>query len=126
MRQKGFSLIEIMVVVVILGILASFIVPQIMKRPEQARLIKAQQDILAIENALDLYKLDTGEYPTNAQGLNALVKKPASSENWQQYLKKLPKDPWGKNYNYQHPGENGEIDIFTTHNDKLIGNWDDK
>lgn len=96
-RQKGFSLIEIMVVVVILGILASIVVPKIMGRPDEARKVKAKQDVLAIQNALDLYKLDNGTYPTTDQGLAALVDKPNSNpipNNWKQYLKSLPTDPW--------------------------------
>src|ERR1041384_227403 len=98
-KQRGFSLIEIMVVVVILGILASIVVPKIMGRPDEARKVKARQDVLAIQNALDLYKLDNGTYPSTDQGLVALVEKPSSSptpNNWKQYLKSLPKDPWGR------------------------------
>ncbi len=114
--QKGFSLIEIMVVVVILGILASIVVPKIISRPDEARVVKAKQDILAIQNALDLYKLDNGFYPTTEQGLAALVTKPTTSpepRDWKTYLKSIPKDPWGRAYLYLNPGEHGEIDIFT-------------
>lgn len=114
--QKGFSLIEIMVVVVILGILASIVVPKIMNRPDEARVIKAKQDVLAIQNALDLYKLDNGFYPSTEQGLMALVKKPQDNpepHDWKQYLKSLPKDPWGRPYLYLNPGEHGDVDIFT-------------
>src|SRR5579862_7165941 len=104
-RVAGFTLIEVMVVVVILGILAAIIVPKIMSRPEQARIVKVKQDILAIQSALDLYKLDNGMYPTTDQGLNALVTKPTSSpipQNWKNegYLQQLPVDPWGEAYQY--------------------------
>lgn len=134
-KQQGFSLIEIMVVVVIMGILASIVVPQLMSRPDEARKVKAKQDILAIENALELYKLDNGFYPTTDQGLEALVEKPSSApepEHWQPYLKSLPKDPWGRPYLYLQPGTHGDIDIFTygangqpggTGNNAEIGNW---
>jgi general secretion pathway protein G len=115
-KQSGFSLIEIMVVVVILGILASIVVPKIMSRPDEARVVKAKQDILAIQNALDLYKLDNGVYPTTDQGLSALVTKPTTQpepRDWKLYLKRLPTDPWGREYMYLNPGEHGDIDIFT-------------
>lgn len=114
--HRGFSLIEIMVVVVILGILASIVVPKIMSRPDEARIVKAKQDILAIQNALDLYKLDNGVYPTTDQGLSALVTKPTTApepRDWKAYLKRLPVDPWGREYLYLNPGQHGEIDIFT-------------
>lgn len=134
--QKGFSLIEIMVVVVILGILASIVVPKIISRPDEARVVKAKQDVLAIQNALDLYKLDNGFYPSTEQGLQALVTKPSSSpvpNYWKQYLKSLPKDPWSRDYLYLNPGEHGEVDVFTygasgqpggTGINAEIGNWD--
>ena len=135
-KQKGFSLIEIMVVVVILGILAALVVPKIINRPDEARLVKAKQDILSIQNALDLYKLDNNTYPSTDQGLLALVEKPSSNpipSNWQPYLKSLPKDPWGRDYLYLNPGQHGEVDIFTygadgqaggTKFNADIGNWD--
>ncbi len=135
-KQKGFSLIEIMVVVVILGILAALVVPKIINRPDEARVVKAKQDILSIQSALDLYKLDNGTYPSTDQGLLALVDKPSSNpipSNWQPYLKSLPKDPWGRDYLYLSPGQQGEIDIFTygadgqpggTKFNADIGNWD--
>jgi general secretion pathway protein G len=137
-KQHGFSLIEIMVVVVILGILASIVVPKIISRPDEARVVKAKQDVLAIENALDLYRLDNGFYPTTDQGLDALVKKPTSSpepRNWKPYLKSLPKDPWGRAYLYLNPGQHSEVDVFTLGADGQpggkdinaeIGNWDAK
>ncbi len=136
MKQiRGFSLIEIMVVVVILGILASFVVPRIMSRPDEARVVKAKHDVLAVENALDLYRLDNGFYPTTEQGLVALVEKPTTSpepKNWKIYLKALPKDPWNRDYLYLNPGEHGEIDVFSygadgqpggKGKDAEIGNW---
>ena len=134
-QMQGFSLIEIMVVVVILGILASIVVPKIMSRPDEARKVNAQQDIQSIQNALDLYKLDNGFYPTTDQGLEALVKKPTTPpvpQNWQPYLKSLPIDPWGRAYLYLHPGQHGDVDIFTygangqpggTGINAEIGNW---
>lgn len=134
-QQRGFSLIEIMVVVVILGILASFVVPKIMSRPDEARIVKAKHDVLALENALDLYRLDNGFYPSTEQGLVALVEKPTTSpepKNWKIYLKVLPKDPWNHDYLYMNPGEHGEIDVFTYGADGQpggsgknaeIGNW---
>lgn len=115
-KQAGFSLIEIMVVVVILGILAALVVPKIVDRPDDARIIKAKQDVLAIQNAMELYKLDNGYYPTTDQSIMALVEKPSSSpvpNNWKKYLKSLPKDPWGRDYLYLNPGQHGDIDIFT-------------
>lgn len=134
-NQRGFSLIEIMVVVVILGILASIVVPKIINRPDEARVIKAKQDILSIQNALDLYKLDNGTYPTTDQGLKALVEKPTSNPipmDWKPYLKSVPKDPWNREYLYLNPGQHGEVDIFTLGAngqpdgkgiDAEIGNW---
>jgi len=134
--QKGFSLIEIMVVVVILGILASIVVPKIISRPDEARAVKAKQDVLSIQNALDLYRLDNGFYPSTDQGIVALVEKPSSNpepRDWKQYLKSLPKDPWGRDYLFLNPGEHGEVDVFTLGADgqpggtginSEIGNWD--
>lgn len=134
-KQRGFSLIEIMVVVVILGILAALVVPKIINRPDDARIVKAKQDVLAIQNALDLYRLDNGVYPTTDQGLMALVVKPGTNpipRDWRSYLKTLPKDPWGRDYLYLNPGQHGEIDIFTygaagspggTGINAEIGNW---
>ena len=115
-QQRGFSLIEIMVVVIILGILASLVVPKLMSRPDDARVVKAKHDILGIQNALDLYRLDNGFYPSTDQGLFALVQKPSTRptpKQWKAYLKSLPKDPWGRDYLYLNPGQHGEIDIFT-------------
>ena len=138
LTQQAFKLIEVMVVVVIMAILAAIIVPQIMSRPGQARVVAAKQDILAIENAMELYKLDNANYPTTEQGLDALIEKPTSDpipDNWNgPYLKgSVPKDPWGNEYHYQNPGQHGDIDIFSygptnqaggTGLNATIGNWD--
>ncbi len=137
LREGGFTLIEIMVVVVILGILAALVVPKIMSRPDEARIVAARQDISAILQALKLYKLDNYRYPTTEQGLQALAVKPTTQPippNWKPggYLEKLPKDPWGNNYQYLNPGTHGEIDVFSLGadgapggegNDADIGSW---
>jgi len=117
-KYQGFTLIEVMVVVVILGILAALVVPNIMSRPEEARLMKVQQDIRAIEAALKLYKLDNYHYPTTEQGLEALVTEPNSPpqpRQWKSggYLQRVPLDPWGFPYNYLSPGEHGEFDLYS-------------
>lgn len=136
-RENGFTLIEIMVVVVILGILASIIAPQIMGAPDEARITKARQDIRAIESALKLYRLDNYRYPTTEQGLRALVKKPSippEPRNWKPggYLERLPIDPWSNVYKYRNPGQHGDIDVYTLGRDNrpdgegvdaTIGNW---
>lgn len=136
-HQTGFTLIEVMVVVVILGILAAVVVPRIMDNPDKARITKAKQDIRAIESALDLYRLDNFTYPTTDQGLEALVSAPselASSANYKQggYIRKLPTDPWGSAYLFLSPGENSEIDVYSLGADGApggtgvaadIGNW---
>ena len=136
--QAGFTLIEIMVVVVIIGILASVVVPRIMDNPDKARVAKAKNDIQALGSALDIYRLDNYVYPTTDQGLEALVSKPDSSPepaNWKQggYIKKLSNDPWGNEYLYLNPGEHGETDIYSLGADgapggegpnKDIGPWD--
>jgi len=113
---RGFTLIEVMVVVVILSILAAVVVPRIMDNPDKARVVKAKQDIRVIKNQLDLYKLHNFRYPTTEQGLEALVQRPADAPHWQEggYLDKLPKDPWGGDYQYANPGvKGGEIDVFS-------------
>lgn len=117
-RAAGFTLIEIMVVVVILGILAALIVPKVMSRPEEARQVAARQDVAAVLQALKLYHLDNLRYPTTDQGLIALVEKPTAGPippNWKAggYLSRLPKDPWGNDYQYLSPGVKGEIDVFS-------------
>lgn len=129
--SSGFTLIEVMVVVVILGILAAFIVPTIMSRPEQARRVKVKQDILAIQSALDLYKLDNSIYPTTDQGLQALVIKPTTPpipRNWKSdgYLQETPVDPWGEGYQYMN--DEGKLRIFSfgpggKDGNTQIGNW---
>ena len=137
-RQRGFTLIEIMVVVVILGILAALVVPQVMSRPDQAKVTVAKGDIKAIAAALDMYKLDNFAYPSTQQGLDALVKKPSGTpqpKNWNRdgYLKRLPKDPWGNDYQYLSPGTQGQFDLYSFGADGKpggselnadIGNWD--
>jgi len=117
-NSKGFTLIELMVVIVILSILAVWVAPKIMGRPEQAKQVKARVDIQGLETALKLYKLDNGMYPTTEQGLEALVTAPDSGKipkNWRQggYLEKdkVPKDPWGNDFVYLSPGTHGECDI---------------
>lgn len=132
-NTKGFTLIEIMVVIVILGILAAVVVPNIMSRPDEARIAKTKQDVRALETALDLYKLDNFNYPTTEQGLEALVTKPSTPPvpkryREEAYLKKVPKDPWENEYQYLSPGEHGTIDIFSLGPDQQlsdddIGNW---
>ena len=132
-RAAGFTLIEVMVVVVILGILAAVLVPKVMDRPDEARKVKASQDIRALEAALNLYKLDNYDYPTTDQGLEALVSQPSippEPANWKEggYLDRLPEDPWQQPYQYLSPGVNGSIDIYSTGPDRQpsdddIGNW---
>lgn len=113
-RQRGFSLIEIMVVVVIMGVLAALIVPNLMGRPDQARAIAARQDIGSLMQALKLYRLDHGRYPNNEQGLNALMGAGDSAQAGRQaYLERLPNDPWGTPYQYLNPGVHGEVDVFS-------------
>jgi general secretion pathway protein G len=122
-RQQGFSLIEIMVVVVIIGILAALIVPRLMDRPDQARVVAARQDIAALMQALKLYKLDTGRYPSADQGLQVLMKPPQGSGAMPAvpYLDRLPNDPWGHPYQYQIPGTHGDIDVFSLGADSKPG-----
>ena len=115
-RTRGFTLVEIMVVVVILGILAVLIVPRVVGRTDEARTVAAKQDVAAIMQAMKLYRLDNGRYPSTEQGIAALVTKPQSEPvpaNWQKYLDRIPKDPWGNVYQYLNPGVRGEIDVFT-------------
>ena len=135
--QLGFTLIEVMVVIAIIGIMATLIVPQIMSKPNEARVIAAKQDISSIIQALKLYRLDNSRYPTTEQGLSALVAKPTSEpipQNWKPngYVDRLPKDPWGFAYQYSNPGTRAEIDVFSlgadnkpggTGFDADLGNW---
>jgi general secretion pathway protein G len=134
-RMLGFTLIEVMVVIVILGVLAALVVPRVMNRPDEARVVAARQDIASIMQALKLYRLDNQRYPSTEQGLQALVSRPASgpaAANWKAYLDRLPVDPWGKPYQYLNPGLKGEIDVFSfgadgapggTGTDADIGSW---
>ncbi len=133
-RQGGFTLLEIMVVIVILGILASLVVPNLMGNKEQADRQKAVSDIVALENALDMYKLDNSRFPTTEQGLEALVTKPQSEpepRNYKEdgYIRRLPQDPWGNAYQLMSPGEHGKIEVFShgldgeAGSDDDIGNW---
>ncbi len=137
-KNHGFTLVEIMVVVVILSILAAVVVPKIMDRPDQAREAKVRQDIRALSSALDLYRLDNFTYPSTDEGLESLITKPASlsaGAKWKDggYIKNLPKDPWGNPYSYLQPGTHGEFDLFSLGADNSvggtgpntdIGNWD--
>jgi general secretion pathway protein G len=125
-KNRGFTLIEVMIVVVILGILASIIVPKIMGRPDEARATRTLQDIRAITAALDLYRLDNFSYPSTEQGLEALVTKPAGlpqGTHWKQggYLDQLPVDAWGKPYLYLKPGIHGEFDLYSYGADGVEG-----
>ena len=138
MKNRGFTLLEVLVVVAILGILAALVVPRIMDRPDEAKRVAAKADIGALQQALKLYRLDNGFYPSTDQGLQALVQRPASNPvpaNWKQggYLDRLPKDPWQADYQYLNPGQRGEIDVFSLGADRArgcegsgadIGNWD--
>jgi len=136
-RRRGFTLLEVMIVMVIIGILAALVVPKVIDRPDEARVVAARQDIASLMQALKLYRLDNQRYPTTEQGLQALVAKPASPplpSNWKAggYLERLPADPWGHPYLYLNPGVHGEIDVFSygadgapggTGNDADIGSW---
>ena len=136
--HAGFTLIEVMVVIVILGVLAAIVVPRLMSRPDEARVVAAKQEISTILQALKLYRLDNARYPSTEQGLQALVTKPTTAPlpgNWKQggYLERLPRDPWGNAYQYLNPGLKGEIDVFSqgadgkaggTGVDADIGSWD--
>ena len=134
--EHGFTLIEIMVVVVILGILAALVAPNVIRRVDDARVTKAKQDIRAYETALNLYRMDNFRYPSTEQGLEALYKQPTDPNirNWKQggYVDGLKKDPWGNDYLYISPGTRGEYDLYTLGADGQpggegpdadIGNW---
>ncbi len=127
-QPRGFTLIEIMVVITILGILAALIVPRVVGRTDDARIAAAKQDIASIMQALKLYRLDNGAYPTTEQGLKALIAKPTLEplpSNWKQggYLERnsMPKDPWGNEYKYLNPGLRTEIDVFSYGRDGTVG-----
>lgn len=132
--NKGFTLIEVMVVVVILGILAAMIVPKLMSRPDEAKKVRVKQDVATLESALDLYRLDNGFYPSQNQGLEALVSPPSTPpipQHWKQggYIKRLPVDPWGREYMFANPGVHNEIDIYSLgpegneSEENILGNW---
>lgn len=133
---RGFTLIEIMVVVVILGILVAIVAPNVISKIDDAQVSRVQQDLRSIETALKFYRLDTFAYPSSEQGIAALLAKPADPNirNWKAggYLDRMPQDPWGNDYQYLSPGQNGEIDVYTFGRDGRpggegldadIGNW---
>ena len=131
---SGFTLVEVLVVVVILGELAAVVVPRVMGRPDDARAVRATQDVAAIVSALNMYRLDNYAYPSSEQGLMALVSKPMDAHDWRAggYLANLPTDPWNHEYQYLNPGQHGEIDVWTLGADGKpggegingdVGNW---
>ncbi|MGR4867785.1 type II secretion system major pseudopilin GspG [Variovorax sp. LARHSF232] len=114
--QRAFTLIELMVVLVIIGVLAALIVPNVIDRADDARVTAARTDVNNLMQALKLYRLDNQRYPTSEQGLQALLTRPTTgpaAPNWKPYVEKLPKDPWGQPYQYLNPGVKGEIDVFS-------------
>ncbi|QBC03373.1 type II secretion system major pseudopilin GspG [Enterobacter cloacae] len=129
-RQRGFTLLEIMVVIVILGVLASLTIPSLMGNKDRADRQKAVSDIVTLENALDMYRLDNGRYPSTEQGIQALVKKPELApvpRNFRAegYVRRLPQDPWGNDYSIRNPGQHGTIDVFSPGPDSTPGSEDD-
>jgi general secretion pathway protein G len=114
--QSGFTLIELMVVLAIIGVLAALIVPNVLGRADEARMTAARTDVGNLMQALKLYRLDNQRYPSNEQGLQALVSRPTAEPmpvNWKPYLEKLPRDPWGRPYQYLNPGLKGEVDVLS-------------
>jgi general secretion pathway protein G len=133
-RARGFTLIEIMVVVVILGILAAIVAPNVISRIDDANAAKVKQDIRNFDTALSMFRMDNFKYPTTEQGLTALTTRPNDTtvRNWREYMKSVPKDPWGNDYQYRSPGQHGEYDLFTLGADNQeggeginsdVGNW---
>ena len=122
--RRGFTLIELMVVLVIIGVLAALIVPNVLDRTDDARVTAARTDVNNLMQALKLYRLDNQRYPSTEQGLGALVNKPTAGPapvNWRRYLDKLPNDPWGRPYQYLNPGVHGEIDVLSLGADGQAG-----
>ncbi len=123
-RTPGFTLIELMVVLVIIGVLAALIVPNVLNRADDARVTAARTDVNNLMQALKLYKLDNQRFPSAEQGLKALVAKPTAgpmAPNWKPYLDKLPNDPWGQPYQFANPGVKGEIDVYSLGADGVVG-----
>lgn len=122
--KRGFTLIELMVVLVIIGVLAALIVPNVLDRTDDARMTAARTDVNNLMQALKLYRLDNQRYPSTEQGLAALVNKPSAGPvppNWRRYLDKLPNDPWGRPYQYLNPGVHGEVDVISLGADGQAG-----
>jgi len=134
--SRGFTLIELIVAITIVAVMGAVVVPAVMNHVADARRTAARQDVTTLVQALKLYKMDNGRYPSGDQGLNALVSKPTSGTvpgNWKVYIEKLPKDPWGNPYQYDNPGLKGEIDVYSLGadgkpggegNDADIGSWE--